>query len=603
VVISVVWVTKGNPKGPFDLDGRSVPIITAYLFHAGGHENPVVLRANAAKSFIGSYVLGMGFTFDDTDAKGIASSIAEMHRLIGANPRNAERIFPYIGGEEANDSPTHAHHRFVINFEDFPLRRDKLKGTWELADADQRREWLSEGVVPNDYPHPVAADWPDLLAILDLKVRPERMKQGSIVNPKRWYRFARPASDFRIAVKDLGVSKVLVISRIQPNWGVCLLSPEAVFAESIVLFAFDRLSAFSILQSRAHEVWARFTASSMKDDMRYAPTDCFETFPFPIGFETIPMLEQAGRQYYEFRAALMVRNNEGLTKTYNRFHDPQESAPAIIKLRELHARMDAAVLAAYAWEDLIPKCQCDFILDYEDEDDDESEGKSRKRKKPWRFRWSDEVRDEVLARLLKLNAERAEQELLAGEAVAKSAKPAKKAKAKVSKAGKMQLGLGISTSGTAERKLPTDFRLPVSQPLLYTTNLVVALLSEAGGSLSWPRLLDAFILATTPKLIQRLAPADDSSRVKAWAARWNETVTDGLLIPSLNQLGAKNLTVTKSNEGPVFHLLDGPRPLATEDVRYDAWLALRVAATLTPDAVQIPDRAKWTKEANKLVFA
>ena len=188
-------------------------------------------------------------------------------------------------------------------------------------------------------------------------------------------------------------------------------------------------------------------------------------------------------------------------------------------------------------------------------------------------------------------------------AVAKTARPAKKSATKVSKAGKMQLALGIATPGTAERKLPTDFRLPVSQPLLYTTNLVVALLSEAGGSLSWPRLLDAFILATTPKLIQRLAPADDSARVKAWAARWNETVTDGLLLPSLNQLGAKNLTVTENNEGRVFHLLDGPRPPATDDVAYDAWLALRIAATLTPDAMQVPERAKWTKEVNKLVLA
>src|SRR5207302_2912669 len=105
----------------------------------------------------------------------------------------------------------------------------------------------------------------------------------------------------------------------------------------------------------------------------------------------------------------------------------------------------------------------------------------------------------------------------AGEAVAKVAKTSKKPTARISKDGKMQLGLGLTTPGMAERKLPTDFRLPVSQPLLYTTNLVVALLSEAGGSLSWPRLLDAFILATTPNLTQRLAPTDDSTRVKAWA--------------------------------------------------------------------------------------
>ncbi|MEI6396122.1 MAG: hypothetical protein WCT12_34080, partial [Verrucomicrobiota bacterium] len=41
-------------------------------------------------------------------------------------------------------------------------------------------------------------------------------------------------------------------------------------------------------------------------------------------------------------ARLMVRNNEGLTKTYNRFHDPEETAPDILRLRDLHAAMDRA---------------------------------------------------------------------------------------------------------------------------------------------------------------------------------------------------------------------------------------------------------------------
>ena len=334
--------------------------------------------------------------------------------------------------------------------------------------------------------------------------------------------------------------------------------------------------------------------------MRYSPSDCFETFPFPAGFEAKAALDAAGREYYEFRAALMVRNNEGLTKIYNRFHDPEESSPDIIKLRELHAKMDAAVLAAYGWTDL--PTTCDFILDYEDEESAE-ESSGRKRKKPWRFRWPDEVRDEVLARLLKLNAERAKEEELAGQTAAAQKPKPKKAAAKTPKAGKAQLALGIPTPAATERKMPTDWRLPASQPLLYTTNLVLTLLSEAGGSLAWPRLLDAFVLATNPKLTQRLAPAELAAQTKAWAARWNETVPDGLLLPSLNQLGAPNLTVTEGNDGPVFHLLDGPRPSLSEDVRFDAWLALRVAATLTPDAVQIPERAKWTKEAKKLVLA
>ena len=46
----------------------------------------------------------------------------------------------------------------------------------------------------------------------------------------------------------------------------------------------------------------------------------------PRHFETqLTVSKQPGKEYYDFRAALMVRNNEGLTKTYNRFHDPDEA--------------------------------------------------------------------------------------------------------------------------------------------------------------------------------------------------------------------------------------------------------------------------------------
>ncbi len=85
----------------------------------------------------------MGFTFDDTDTKGVATPLAEMRRLIDKDPRNAEAIFPYIGGEEVNTSPTHAHHRYVINF-------------GERSEEECRQRW------------------PDLMAIVEAKVKPER---------------------------------------------------------------------------------------------------------------------------------------------------------------------------------------------------------------------------------------------------------------------------------------------------------------------------------------------------------------------------------------------------------------------------------------------
>ena len=128
VVVSVLHIARGGYAGGKVLDGANVGTITAFLFHQGGHADPARLAANAGKSFQGSIVLGMGFTFDDTDTQGVASPLAEMRQLIEDNPRNREAILPYIGGEEVNTSPIHAHHRYVINFRDYPLRREEVGG-------------------------------------------------------------------------------------------------------------------------------------------------------------------------------------------------------------------------------------------------------------------------------------------------------------------------------------------------------------------------------------------------------------------------------------------------------------------------------------------
>ena len=385
VVVSVVHVYRGAWSQPRILDGRKVPKITAFLFHGGGHDSPEALAANAGRGFVGSYVLGMGFTFDDTDKSGVASSIAEMRRLIEKDPHNAERIFPYIGGQEVNNSPTHNHHRYVINFGD-------------MSEDEARR-------------------WPDLMAIVAAKVKPARLNQNREGRKRYWWRFgeATPALFRGIA----GLDRVMVTAQTGKHRAFTFLPATYVYDQTLTVFTFDSMSAFSILQSRPHELWARFFGASMKDDLRYTPSDCFETFPFPPDWTTHAALEAAGKVYYEHRAALMLLNNEGLTKTYNRFHDPDERAPELLQLRTLHAELDRAVLGAYGWTDL--DTRCDFFLDYSV--DEETWGN---KKKPWRYRWPEEVHDEVLARLLELNQRRHEEETTRG-APRGPAKPARSA--------------------------------------------------------------------------------------------------------------------------------------------------------------------------------
>jgi hypothetical protein len=378
---------------PIILDDQSVEKVTAFLFHAGGSNDPQKLIANEGKSFVGSYVLGMGFTFDDSNPN--ATTIAEMQRLIEQDPRNQERIFPYIGGEEVNSSSTHAHNRYVINFGD-----------------------MSEDE---------AYEWPELMSIVEEKVKPERMKNNRESYKRYWWQYGEKRVDLFRAIE--GLDRVLVTSRHQPQWSVAFMPTSMVFSEALVIFTLNQHAAFCAIQSSIHEIWARFFGSSMKDDLRYTPSDCFEPFPFPENWETNPELESIGQEYYEFRAALMIRNNQGLTDTYNRFHDPDETDPDILKLRELHTQMDTAVLAAYGWTDI--PTTCEFRLDYEDEepsDTEPTEGK-RQRKKPWRYRWPAATHDEVLARLLDLNQQRYEMEAIEGKKAQKKATP-KKPKAK-----------------------------------------------------------------------------------------------------------------------------------------------------------------------------
>ena len=95
-------------------------------------------------------------------------------------------------------------------------------------------------------------------------------------------------------------------------------------------------------------------------------------------------------------AVFLLARQEGLTKTYNRFHDPREKAEDIRRLRELHVEMDHAVAAAYGWTDL-----------------DLGHG-FHATKQGVRCTLSEAARREVLGRLLQLNHERYAEEVAQG---------------------------------------------------------------------------------------------------------------------------------------------------------------------------------------------
>jgi len=383
--VAIVWLRKGQWEGDHNLEGRKVNGITAFLTALGEvSDKPFRLAENQDKSFIGSYVLGMGFVMSPKEAQA----------LIDKNPKNKDVLFPFLNGQDLNSQSDQSARRWVINFFDWPLMRG-VKGSWENADEKQRKNWLREGVVPDDYPHSVAADYPDCLTIVEEKVKPERTRKSETGEYQlryplylRWWHYAekRPKLYSTIAGKE----RVLVTAQTSRRWQPAFQPNGIVYSHTIVVFPLQDWGYFSIMQSVYHEEWRLKYGATLRQDARYTPSDCFETFPFPQLNESLSVV---GKQYHRYRETISRSRKEGLTKISNRFHNPEESTEDIRQLRDLHVNINKTVAIAYGWEDL--KLGHGFH--------ETSQGLC--------FTIDPKVRSEVMTRLLKLNHERYQQEI------------------------------------------------------------------------------------------------------------------------------------------------------------------------------------------------
>ena len=371
VIVSILHIKKGRESSAI-LDGRQVSRISAYLVEGDLDVSPPQLVENEKKSFKGSQLIGYGFCFDDDGASnGRCEPLSRMQEIIGAHPEYAARIKPFITGEDVNSTPNQSSNRFVFDLGDL---------------SESEAELL----------------FPELMNIAREYVLPVRRKDKRESYRKNWWKFAERTPGLYNAIA--GKEEILCTLFTSSHLCFSILPSKAIFANAIIVTTLEGFPPLAVLQSRVHEVWARYFSSTLEDRLRYAPSDCFRTFPFPTDFERSTTLGVIGQSYHEFRSELMVARDEGLTKTYNRFHDRGENAPDIARLRELHAEMDATVLRAYGWDDLAERAQPEFI------EQDADEGKQAKT----RLDWPSEFKDEVLARLLALNAERAEAERAAG---------------------------------------------------------------------------------------------------------------------------------------------------------------------------------------------
>ena len=386
LVVSQVALHKGEWRGKRLLDGGEANYISAFFEDSREQGEPLSLPENKEHIYQGSVVLGDGFY--------ISGNIAE--ELRRRDSRNSDVIFLIVNGDELNNEPEQRPSRTVISFFDWPVER--------------ARRYIE--------PFEIVEKW----------VKPDRDALPN--NPRnlgaktKWWQFIWPRPELYRKARPL--RRCFVAARTTKYLSYSAAPTGYIFTDALYVFTTDRWDLYAVVQATLHEVWARKYSGALKQDLRYSPSKCFDTFAFPEGlWQTAnPALAAIGVRYHEHRRSLMLSLWLGLTDIYNLFHagdlspakvakvskkpegEAERGYQGLLELRRLHRELDLVVRDAYGWQDL--------DLGHEFHEVETLAANDR-----IRYTISPAARKEVLRRLLALNHTRANAEAAAVPAKSK----------------------------------------------------------------------------------------------------------------------------------------------------------------------------------------
>ncbi len=353
---SVVWASHRQRSAtvPAHVDGIPAEGITPSLEPVSrARGNPHRLASNKGLAFIGSYVLGLGFTLDESEAR----------MVIDQDPRNADVLFPYVTGKDVLNQPNSTASRWIINFRDMT---EEVARTYALP-----------------------------MARVEQLVRPERQRRapdGSFAvrgaRATKWWQYAEKATAMYNAIA--GYSRVLVrpITTKHNSWA--FIPTGQVFDQTAPVYLLQDDHDFGLLHSTIHASWWLRHGPTFGAAARYTHTDVFETFPRVDGSSS--ELGRLSGDLLRVRLEYMKVKQVGLTKLYNNLHVEHPTHPLLQEMRRLMQEIDREVFRVYDWSDL--------PLEYE----------LREIKGAARWHFAKPLESEILDRLLEMNHKEHAQE-------------------------------------------------------------------------------------------------------------------------------------------------------------------------------------------------
>jgi hypothetical protein len=382
VVVAIVWFTRFTWAGKVTLDDRIVQAINGGLEEELNIPRPVKLRSWKGRFSQGQDIMGRGFEITEE----------ERAKLLADDPTSSEVVFPLFNGQDLNTMGALTPYRWVIYF--------------------------------RDWPESVARRYQAAFKRVEEMVKPYRESLTGQIHQECYWKFwdLRPQ-----LIRELEQRTTILASAINSKYVSFRRVPTGnVYNKKTKLYFIDTWWEFAVLQSSFHQEWAFWTCGSFgASGINYSTSSALETWAMPTTTdENRAELERLGKEYHAVRERVLLEGGVGLTKVYNRFHDPNDVGEEIEQLRRRHVEIDRAVARAYGWEDTL--CVHDFFdVGYLPEND------------RVRFTLSDSARSIGLRRLADLNLQRQRYE----ESPEPVANPRSKGRAKAALAGQGTLAL------------------------------------------------------------------------------------------------------------------------------------------------------------------